>query len=261
MSDEDSELTCPICYTTTNSSDRPFNGLRSVSLHVAGKAKGTNDIHRSWVRNLMPGVDLRQATINQLEHQIEFYVEEALDELKEKDALAELNRDEILEILRQASPALPVDPPEGLSDEDLQHYTTAYKLIWKSETRLHGFVATALRESTEGEVWDLFPNSVQSKCLERRHNNGNKSPMESYIDLSDLGKIVNHNKKVYSEALDRLKSLDYKDPSSDFSNQLKKVTDIRNQVMHPLRRLTPNQHDLEILERFAEAVQVFVNED
>ena len=260
MSDEDTELACPICRTTTNSKGGQFSGPLAVGLHIAGKAKTTYDRHRSWVRNLVPSIDLRTATLPQINDQIEFYVGEALDELKEKVTLADSIRDEIEELLQQASIAVPVDSPRGRSDEELEQYTTAYKLIWITETRLHRFIATVLSKSTEGQWWTAFPDDLQTKCLERRQQDENKSPLESYIYLLDFGDIIKHNKDLFSDAFDRLR-IEYKEPRAVFYPKLREMNGIRNHVMHPLRRLTPSHHDLENLERFAEFVRIFVRED
>ena len=262
MSAEDTELACPICLTTTNSKGGRFSSPMSVGLHIAGKAKTTYDPHRSWVRKLVPSIDLRTATLPQIHDQIEFYVGEALDELKEKVTLADSFRDELKELeelLQQTSFAVPVDSPGGRSDEDLDQYMTAYKLIWITETRLHRFIATVLDDPTDGQLFKAFSTGLQTSCFEEWQKDNHKSPIESYVYLLSFGDIIKHNNDLFSEAFDRLNGK-YKDPRSVFYPKLKEMNGVRNHVMHPVRRLTPSNDDLIMLEEFAEFVRAFVNE-
>ena len=80
VSNEEAGVTCPICRSTTNAQGRQFSGPMAVSLHIAGKARSINDIHRSWVNELVPTIDFKTATINQIDDQIIFFVKRAINE-------------------------------------------------------------------------------------------------------------------------------------------------------------------------------------
>ena len=128
------------------------------TLHIVGKAKGLNDSHRSWVYELVPGVDVRESSINRIGDQIEFYVSEALQELEEKESVTN-------HYTEQISDSVNADLPVARSDNERDHYITAYRLIWTIETQLHRFVATVLSHSKEGQWWiAAFPNDLQNKC-------------------------------------------------------------------------------------------------
>ena len=243
---------CPICRTTSKSNGDQFSGLRSVTLHVAGKAKGLADHHRSWVYNVVPSADVKSATINQIGDQIEFYVSEAIQELEKTDSIQDVPAD-------QPTNAVKVDAPAGRSEKELEQYITVYKLIWMTETRLHRFVATMLIDVKKGPWWTAFPNDLQQKCLDRAQQDNHHSPLDCYIDLLDFGDIIKQNKDVFSGAFDRL-ATEYKDPRAEFHSKLRKTNDLRNLVMHPVRQVAPSHDDLAMLERFTEFVRVFVDE-
>jgi hypothetical protein len=247
-----SGLACPICRTTIKTNGDQFSGLRSIALHVAGKAKGLADHHRSWVYHVVPSVDIKSATINQIGDQIEFYVSEAVQELETTESIRDV-------LIDQASDTFEVGAPGGRSEKELEQYITAYKLIWTTETRLHTFVATILIELRKGSWWTAFPNDLQQKCLERAQQDNHRSPLHCYIDLLDFGDIIKHNKDVFSNAFDRLRT-EYKDPRAEFHSKLRRVNDLRILVMHPVRQVAPSHDDLATLERFAAFVRVFVNE-
>ena len=80
MPDHVKDAACPICQSTTNAQSGQFSGPMAVSLHIAGKSRTTNDIHRSWVHEQAPTIDFKTATINQIDDQILFFVKRAINE-------------------------------------------------------------------------------------------------------------------------------------------------------------------------------------
>ena len=251
MSSQQPRILCPICLTITKTDGNPFTSIRSVTLHVVGKAKGLNDHHRAWVSNIVPGFNPK-SSINQIGDQIEFYVREEIEELtanpepQDGQAIPE-------------SASIHTDVPEVRPPIELDAYLKAYELIWMIETRLHRFVATVLFEPMGGEWWKGFPTELQNECLQRAQQDDHSSSMDCYINLLDFGDIIKANKGLFVDAFDRLMP-EHKDPRAVFHSDLKTVNGLRNSVMHPVRRIPPNQEGMAILERFGEFVRVFVDE-
>lgn len=241
---QNSVLRCPICLTATKSNGDQFSGLRSVTLHVAGKAKALIDYHRSWIYEVVPSIDIKNATINQIGDQIEFYVWEALQEREEKSWVQNV-------LVDQETDTVQEDAPSVRSHKELAQYLTVYELIWRTETLLHRYVSAVLIETKEGPWWTGFPNELQKKCLERAQQDNHRSPLDCYIDLLDFGDIIKQNKDLFSDAFNLL-TAEYKDPRAEFHSKLKRINDLRNLVMHPVRQITPSHDDLAMLERFGE---------
>lgn len=251
MASQQPRILCPICLTTTKTDGDPFTSVRSVTLHVVGKAKGLNDRHRAWVSNIVPGFNTK-SSINQIGDQIEFYVREVIEELtanpEPQDGQA------ILE-----SGSIHTDVPEVRAPIELDAYLKAYELIWMIETRLHRFVATVLVEPMGGEWWKGFPAELQIECLQRAQQDNHSSSMDCYINLLDFSDIIKVNKELFANAFDRLKP-EHKDPRAVFHSDIKTVNALRNLVMHPVRRIPPNPDGMATLERFGEFVRIFVDE-
>ena len=104
----------------------------------------------------------------------------------------------------------------------------------------------------------FFPLPLKQKCLAMAHNDGGRVPPDSYIDFRDLGEIIKHNQETFSSAFDAMKS-DYSDPRSIFYSMLNEANQIRNDVMHPLKRLTPSPEVVQRLEQFTVFVGKFTS--
>ena len=246
------DLACPVCGIDRNGSGERFRSFRAVALHVAGKAITWNDEHWEWILDLLPNADIRFGNINPLAAQIEFYVREALEE----EFPDHSQDDETL----MDSLGLALAPAEQgeRTTEELEQYLRAYSYIWEVESRLHRFVA--IRLGSEDKSWWLsFPLQMKQKCMEMAHNDGDRVPPDCYIDFRDLGEIIKHKKEAFTSAFDPLKD-EHPDPRSSFLSMLNEANQIRNDVMHPLKRLTPTPETIERLERFANFVRQFTSQ-
>lgn len=237
-------LECPVCGTDKNSSGENLGSLRSLSLHVAGKARnGSDSGHRNWVRELLPDTNIARYTVPAIDSYIRGHVWNALKEQEPEEFFPE-NR-------------------EVEENGEKEPYIRAYTHLWDIETRLHRFVSVRLESEYGHNWWQAFPNKLKHECIDKADADKyyTLSP-DSYIDFLDLREVIKHdkNKDFFRPAFESLNS-DYKDPQSEFHQKLERVNRVRNNIMHPLKRLPPSDEDIATLEQFLEFVRKFTSAD
>ena len=248
------ELYCPVCGEDSNSYGEAFRSLRAVSLHIAGKASFRDHEHRQWILELLPSADISFGNTNRIGAEIEFYVQGAI-RLAQEEPVHNTAADTAAPLPGELSP--PERAPGERTREELERYVLAYERIWDIEARLHRFAEMCLSER-HGITWwsDAAPSGLLKEILEVRDSDGRRATPENYMNLIQLGEFIKGNKDTFNPAFESMKS-HYKEPHAVFFDKLKKTNQIRNDVMHPLKRLTPSDDNMGLLEKFAGFVKAF----
>jgi hypothetical protein len=244
-----SSLVCPICRSATKSDGSPFKSKFSLTLHVASKARTTIDRHTDWVIQHLPsGTDLRKLTNNQIEELIRFDFLRFLETSPSGTS-----------VLTPSNEASQLAGPSSQFVSVPDAFLKAYRLLWEIETELHQFIFNYLK-TTHGDhseaFWKGVPVSVKNKCMERTTEEKHVIPMEYYIDFLDLAEIIKENPNIFSRSFSRLDVM-FKDPKSEFHRLFHLASQVRNQVMHPLKGLLPEDEALSKLEHLRDAVSKF----
>ena len=261
-------LICPLCGKGENSKGLSFSSPRSISLHVSWFAINRNDVHRDWVSKLLDNSDLSGSTINQIANQIDFYLMELVKEAEEispeRKARAEELRQEIKAWTESLGIPTLVNKEGQRTQEDMSQYLRAYAIVWQIETILHSFSGLILSEEHGDNWWSAFPLELQKRCLERAYEDGNQVSLSNYIDILQFSEIIKKNKRAFEPAFNSVHSKGegpiYREISV-FHNELKNVSQIRNKIMHPLKRLTPTEEEITTLDEFLDFVQKLATEE
>jgi len=147
-------------------------------------------------------------------------------------------------------------PPELEGDVTGQH-GQAYVLLADLEIRLHGYIISKLREEygeDEKEWWvQNVPKDIREECGKRRGEDPKRLHDWLYLTLGDLGKVVGYrnNWKLFSPDLAKLNW------EEEFSQKLweqrvSRLTALRNEVMHPLRRESWDASDFQFVRSWLE---------
>ncbi len=80
--------------------------------------------------------------------------------------------------------------------------------------------------------------------------------MECYIEFPDLAEIIKNPPDIFSRSYSRLDVM-FKDPKSEFHRSFHLASQVRKQVMHPLKGVLPEDEALSNLERLRDAVTKF----
>lgn len=143
---------------------------------------------------------------------------------------------------RASDPTLQIwysDPAHALGD--------MYEDLRRIETALHLRIREALiRKFGDGEVgwWRQgIPEGVRVKCQERRERDSD-DPCEpfSYSDLLDLDAILENQWGVLNDLVP-----DYTANRKQLSKDLRRLSRIRNKVMHPVRGAVPDEDDFDFV--------------
>ena len=253
-------LICPLCGKGENSKGASFSSPRSLSLHVSWFAIYRNDVHQDWVSKLLGNPDFTGATINQIATQIDFYLMDLVNEVEEISPEGEAQAEELRQEIEiwTKSLGIPnlVNKEWQRTQEERDHYLRSYAIIWEIETIMHRFSELILSEEHGENWWFAFPLTLQHHCLDLAHQDSNQVSPACYINLLDLSEIIKkkENKPSFQPAFDRLHS-SYGDPQSEFHNKIRNVNQIRNKVMHPLKRQTPTEEEIATLDNFLEFVK------
>ena len=241
-------IECPVCSSDKNSSGVSLGDLRSLSLHIAGKARSAGDsLHWIWVREFLPDGDARSYTVNEIDRHIRGHVWTALRE-EESEQAQETEAEK--------------DIGSNRRSEGKEPYLRAYDYLWEIETNLHHFASVCLASEYGEDLWKAFPSDLQHECLDRAQQDSHKLSLDRYVDFLGLREVFRHekNKEYFNTAFESLKPA-HKDPQSEFHQKLMHVNRIRNNVMHPLKQLVPSDEDLELLEKFLEFVRKFTSSE
>jgi hypothetical protein len=157
------EFRCPVCGAAVNSSGGPLSSEWAVALHVSGKVRSSDRLHKAWVRQKI-GVT-SAPSINDLAEMIVLVVHEELQRTAD-------TQDE-------RSEPKPLD------------------FVHRVELLLHGHVKGRLRSKfgDEGETWWVkgVPQSICEDCAKRREGDAKRDDLYQYTYLIDLKSILEKN--------------------------------------------------------------------
>jgi hypothetical protein len=231
---------CPVCNSNTNSLGTPFSGSRAVALHVAGKIRTGDRLHRSWaIGKIGNTVDKPEAkhSINTLADQLEWYVLEdnRTRHQKEEERIKRLAEEE-----------------KGKEDPGV----LAYKYVQRIETSLHAYVRQALQtsfgEDEKGWWVQGVPPQIRIACAQRREEDRLREEPYRYINLIDLRTIIDKNWGIFVSSFGQVhESLNSK---KKFLAGIARTNEIRNRVMHTIR-MVPTAEDILFLRQFSETTE------
>lgn len=237
------EWICPVCNSTTNSLGIQFSGSRAVSLHIAGKIRTGDSLHKSWAISKAGEVITEpdaKHSINTIADQLEWYVTE--------DRRIRLQHEE--EEIKHL-----VEEKKGKEEARI----SAYRYIQRIETSLHSHISHILHDSfgdEESEWWVKgIPPQIRIECAQRREEDPLREELYSYIDLIDLKSIIDKNWSIFAPFFQHVRG--NINSKRKFLAAIAKINDVRKRVMHPIRMRVTDE-DVSFLEQFSEIVKVFV---
>lgn len=115
------------------------------------------------------------------------------------------------------------------------------------EIAVHAMIRVALvEEYGDGENgwWRTgIPENVRAKCAERRERDpAEPSDAYCYSDLLDLDAIIEHQWSLLQNQFP-----EYKSNRKQLSKELRRLNQIRNKVMHPVRNWLPTEEDFDFV--------------
>lgn len=234
---------CPACNGNTNSLGIPFSGSRAVALHIAGKIRTGDSLHRSWatgkIGNTIDEPEVKHS-INTLADQLEWYVSEDNRTSRQKE-------EEGIRLLAE----------EQKAKEEPR--VSAYKYVQIIETSLHAHVKHTLQTSFGEEergwwVQGVHPQ-IRIDCARKREEDPLREELYSYTDLIDLRTIIDKNWNIFLPSFQQVReSLNSK---KEFLAGIAKTNEVRKRVMHPIRMIVTDE-DILFLEQFSEIIKTFV---
>lgn len=234
---------CPVCSSSTNSLGIPFSGSRAVALHVAGKVRSGDSLHKSWAEskagNIINEPEVKHS-INTLADQLEWYVSEDNRTRRQQE-------EERVKRLVQEQKAK--DDPR----------VSAYRYVQTIETSLHEFVRRILQASfgEEESGWWVkgVPPKIRIECAQKREEDSLREELYSYTNLIDLETIIDKNWKIFEPYFHQVrKSFNSK---KEFLAGIAKTNEVRKRVMHPIR-MKVSDEDIFSLEQFSKEIDIFV---
>lgn len=237
------EWICPVCNSTTNSLGIQFSGSRAVSLHIAGKIRTGDSLHKSWAISKAGEVITEpdaKHSINTIADQLEWYVTE--------DRRIRLQHEE--EEIKHL-----VEEKKGKEEARI----SAYRYIQRIETSLHSHISHILHVSfgdEESEWWvQGVPPGIRIDCAKRREEDPLREESYAYTDLIDLQAILDKNWRIFESSFklvrENVKS------KREFLGGIAKTNEVRKRVMHPIRMIVTDE-DILFLEQFSEIIKTFV---
>jgi len=175
---------CPACGTSINSSGEPMVGARAVSLHIAGKIRRNDGIHRQWALNAVGEIineSYAQRSINTLGDTLRSAVNE------ENKARREFEEEKLAHQDSAHENILDIDGPVN----------KARDLIEFLEIKLHKFVRHILEETygLDETCWWVqgVPLEIRKGCVTRREDSDDRKEPYLYTYLGDLFTIIEKN--------------------------------------------------------------------
>jgi hypothetical protein len=137
-------------------------------------------------------------------------------------------------------------------------YGDLYDDVRVIETMLHKVVRAVLQDvfgRRESDWWRKgVPLPIREKCSVRHQADQEPCPeLYAYTDLIDIANIVEANWKHFTTILpDALAN-----NRREFMSTFRKLNNIRNKVMHPVREVSPTQEDFEFVREFRNGARSF----
>ncbi len=234
MNNNESTWACPVCNASRNASGEPLVSEWAVACHIAGKMRTGDRLHKSWALSKAPDLEVKAK---------QFKIAERLTW-----AVVEAQREqEMLKETRQIK--MPQVPFEKIS---------------KIERSLHKFIENTLKRefvNSDQEWWVKgIPMTVRRDCAQRREEDDQKQNLYNYTYLIDLQSILNKNWALFEANFQNV-SKQCKS-KNEFLNNLAKLNEIRNFIMHPVRQqdeLSPEE--TQFLDWFDNLTREFASSD
>jgi len=127
-----------------------------------------------------------------------------------------------------------------------------YEYISEAEIAVHSLVRTILESKfgTEETGWwrKGIPRNIRVECVSRREDEDEpcKEPY-AYTTLIDLSTIISENWSLFQGVVPKQYSASRKQLQVDF----RRLNQIRNAVMHPIKELTWSENDFELVRKMA----------
>lgn len=233
---------CPACYTGRNSQGGPLLGSRAVALHIAGKIRLRDSVHRDWaLRRVGEAIydPYVKRTINTLADALKPTV---IEDNRIRRELAYQKVTSLIEEERTAG-----DPA-----------VDAYRHVRELETTLHQFVRDVLVDSLGEDEQDWWvkgvPTQIRAECAMRREEDPAREDVYRYTYLLDLRTIVDKNWAMFEHHLQSARP--HLKSKGDFLKSIARLNDLRNRVAHPIR-MSVSDEDLSFLRSFCDVVRNF----
>ena len=136
-----------------------------------------------------------------------------------------------------------------------------FQAINQVEQQLHEFIRRRLKdEYGEEDGWWVkgIPLPIREDCVRQRERDPKRLEPYNYVYLIDLRTVLDKNWRLFERDLLRIATL--YESKGDFLDDLGRINNIRNAVMHAARGEEPSEDDKEFVDRFSEIVQTFTRD-
>jgi len=198
---------------------------------MAGMARTYRDEHAEWIISKCPGIDLSWSAKNfDIASRIVPFVAAQLEGV-----------------------TLSLEEPNE---------SEPYQILQEIENTLHRLVQLKLVEEfgVDNEQWWVrgVPLNVRVKCQTRREEDPRRDEPYTHTDLADLRAICDKNWRLFEPIFQKMSR--YVEFSKNrFMTELDRLNEIRRLVMHPPRRESLTEDDLEFLRAFSDAIEALVS--
>jgi hypothetical protein len=233
----DTAWICPACGKSKNSQGEPLLGSRAAALHVAGKIRGGDSLHRSWAVSRVGDINKPslKRSINTLADALEWAVAED----------NRIRRDLEDQRIRRLS-----EEKQAERDPNMQ----AIKYIIEIEKGLHQFVRSVLEEAY-GEGDDGWwakgvPTQIRVECAKRQEEDPNRRDKYSYTFLIDLKTTIAKKWNLFEPYFKKIWT------KTEMDKSLIRLNILRDSVFHVPSEMKVSDDDLSFLRSLLNIVQL-----
>jgi len=237
---------CPVCNISTNSLGIPFTGCRATALHVAGKMRSGDSLHRSWAISKVGDVindSSVKHSINTLADELEWYVSEDNKERRQQE------EEKIKHLIEEKA-------------AKKESRVIAYRYINKIEISLYNLIRLTLQAEfgeAEQEWWlNGVPQKIRVDCAQKREEDPLREELYSYINLIDFSTVIDKKWRLFESNFQLIKG--HIESKKKFLASIAKTNEVRKRVMHTIRMTVTNE-DITFLESFCNIIDVFTREE
>ena len=130
-----------------------------------------------------------------------------------------------------------------------------YEYIREIEITLHDFIKNKLMEKfgpKETSWWREIKPRIRKACVSRREEDPDPTDKFNYTNFIDLATILDNNWGVFKKKLPNK----IEGQKGKFLSQVRKLNQIRNAVMHPVKDREWTTEDLNFTREFHNLVQL-----
>lgn len=133
-----------------------------------------------------------------------------------------------------------------------------YADLCDTEVRLFDFIISRLQSEfgkDETEWWvNSVPETIRQECAKRQEQDNLRCPKEAYLNIIYLKEIINKNWHLFQESFAKVNN----NPmlKKQLLADLIALNNIRNKVMHPLRKAALTDEDFELVRNFSKKIHV-----